>query len=203
MDCSKVGRLIYKLRKEKGMTQKQLADLLNISDKTVSKWERGMGCPDVTLLGMLSGILGVEIEKILAGELNPNDKDNGNMKRIKFYECTSCGNVMTSSGEASLSCCGRILEPLLAQPVDNEHQVTVEFDGEEYFITLEHDMLKEHYISFASLVTADRVLLIKLYPEQYAQFTMPKLRHSSALYVYCTKHGLFKYEPLHTLAVEL
>lgn len=201
MDYGKVGQLIYKLRKEKGMTQKQLADLLNISDKTVSKWERGMGCPDVTLLGMLSGILGVEIEKILAGELNPNDKDNGNMKRIKFYACTSCGNVMTSSGEASLSCCGRIIEPLQAQQASSEHQVTVEADGEEYFITLEHDMRKEHYISFAALVTADRVLLIKLYPEQYAQFSMPKMRHSSALYVYCTQHGLFNYEPLHTLVV--
>ena len=41
MDCSKVGKLILKLRKEKQMTQKQLAEAMNISDKTISKWERG------------------------------------------------------------------------------------------------------------------------------------------------------------------
>ena len=46
MDYNKVGRLIYDLRKEKGMTQKELAELLNLSDRTVSKWERGNGCPD-------------------------------------------------------------------------------------------------------------------------------------------------------------
>ena len=41
MDNAKIGRLIYALRKEKGMTQRQLAECMNISDKTVSKWERG------------------------------------------------------------------------------------------------------------------------------------------------------------------
>jgi transcriptional regulator with XRE-family HTH domain len=54
MDNSKVGELIYRLRKEKGLTQKQLADQMNISDRTISKWERGYGCPDVTLLPSLS-----------------------------------------------------------------------------------------------------------------------------------------------------
>ena len=50
MDCSKIGKLIYNLRKEKDMTLKQIADLMNISDKTISKWERGLGCPDISLL---------------------------------------------------------------------------------------------------------------------------------------------------------
>jgi transcriptional regulator with XRE-family HTH domain len=44
MNCDKVGKLIYNLRKEKNMTQKEIADLMNISDKTISKWERGLGC---------------------------------------------------------------------------------------------------------------------------------------------------------------
>ena len=66
MDCGKVGDLLYRLRREKNLTQKQVADQLNISDKTVSKWERGLGCPDVSLLGELSGLFGVNIEKILA-----------------------------------------------------------------------------------------------------------------------------------------
>ncbi|MEG2687220.1 MAG: helix-turn-helix transcriptional regulator, partial [Christensenellaceae bacterium] len=54
MDCKKVGILIRGLRKEKKLTQKQLADAMNISDKTISKWERGLGCPDVSLLHGLS-----------------------------------------------------------------------------------------------------------------------------------------------------
>ena len=58
MDCKKIGSLIYELRKDKNMTQKQIADLMNISDKTISKWERGLGCPDISLLPELSQILG-------------------------------------------------------------------------------------------------------------------------------------------------
>lgn len=72
MDCTRVGKLIFRLRKEKGLTQKQLADMMNISAKTVSKWECGMGCPDVSLLGELSEVLNVNIEKILEGNLETN-----------------------------------------------------------------------------------------------------------------------------------
>ena len=82
MNCVKVGNLIFAIRKEKGLTQKQLADAMNISDKTVSKWERGLGCPDVSLLTELSDTLGVNIEKILTGDLNPNDIIGGSMKRV-------------------------------------------------------------------------------------------------------------------------
>ena len=62
MDCKKVGSLILELRKEKNMTQKQLADLMNISDKTISKWERGLGCPDISLIPDLAQIFGVNID---------------------------------------------------------------------------------------------------------------------------------------------
>lgn len=92
MDCNRVGRLIFSLRKENNLTQKQLADALNISDKTISKWERGLGCPDVSLLHELSNVLSINIEKILLGDLEPNSVDGGNMKKIKFYICTSCNN---------------------------------------------------------------------------------------------------------------
>ncbi|HAL00573.1 MAG TPA: XRE family transcriptional regulator, partial [Exiguobacterium sp.] len=50
MDNEKIGQFIYTLRKEKDMTQKQLAEALYLSDRTISKWERGIGCPDITLL---------------------------------------------------------------------------------------------------------------------------------------------------------
>ena len=69
MDCGKVGALLYRLRTEMSMTQQQVADRLNISNKTISKWERGLGCPDVSLLGELSGLFQVNIEKILNGSV--------------------------------------------------------------------------------------------------------------------------------------
>ena len=104
MDCNKVGILIFELRKEKKLTQKQLSDMMNISDKTISKWERGLGCPDVSLLRELSQIFNVHIEKILSGDLEPNNTGGGNMKKIKFYMCQDCGNVITATGEAEVAC---------------------------------------------------------------------------------------------------
>ena len=93
MDNVKIGNLINKLRKEKGMTQLQLAERLHISDKTVSKWERGQGCPDVSLLTDLSRVFGVDLEKLLSGQLDTNEETGGNMKKLNFYVCPECGNV--------------------------------------------------------------------------------------------------------------
>ena len=68
MNTEKIGSLIAKLRKEKGLTQKELADQLHITDRAVSKWERGVGCPDISLLDDLANILGVSISSLLNGE---------------------------------------------------------------------------------------------------------------------------------------
>ncbi len=198
MDCSKVGILLLRLRKEKGMTQKQIADMMNISDKTISKWERGQGCPDVSLLKELSNIYGVNIEKILEGDLELNNTDTGNLKRIRFYVCPTCQTVINSTGNAEISCCGRKLSPLNAKPADAMHTATVEEIEGEYYIRFRHEMSKDHFLSFAAYVTSDRVLLVKLYPEQTASIRLPKLnggklgrKHSGKLYYYCSRHGLW------------
>ena len=68
MDKEKTGQLITELRKEKGLTQKQLADVLNVTDKAVSKWERGLSFPDISMLEPLSEVLDISIMEILAGE---------------------------------------------------------------------------------------------------------------------------------------
>jgi transcriptional regulator with XRE-family HTH domain len=195
MDCNKVGRLIQSLRKEKSMTQKDLAHLMNISDKTISKWERGLGCPDVSLLSELSKILGVNIEKILLGELNPNEQDRGNMKNMNFYACQGCGNVTTSMGAIGISCCGRILEPMLSKPENNEHEITVHEIEDDYFVTIQHEMSRDHYISFVAYISYDRLMFIKLYPEQNAELRFPKM-HGGTLYAYCNQHGLWKHEKM-------
>lgn len=68
MDKERTGQLITELRKEKGMTQKQLADALYVTDKAVSKWERGLSFPDISMLEPISEVLGISVMEILAGE---------------------------------------------------------------------------------------------------------------------------------------
>ncbi|WP_414150778.1 helix-turn-helix domain-containing protein [Acetobacterium carbinolicum] len=198
MDCTKVGILLKALRKEKEMTQKQVADRMHISDKTISKWERGLGCPDVSLLGELSELFEVNIEKILLGDLELNDMETGNLKRIRFYVCPNCGNVISTTGDAQLSCCGRKLAPLVAKPTDEKHSAMVEDDDGEYYITFDHEMSKDHFLSFVAYVSADRSLFIKLYPEQMAAVRLPAMsggklgkKYGSKLYYYCSRDGLW------------
>ena len=190
MNCEKIGRLIYQLRKEKSMTQKDLADLMNISDKTISKWERGLGCPDVSLLPELSQNLGVPIEELLSGSIELNETIGGNMKKIKFYVCPQCQNLMTTTGEANISCCGKKLEPLTAK-TDEKHQLTIEPIEDELYISSSHAMIKEHYIAFVAYVTGDKVFIVKQYPEWNLQFRFHKFGHGK-LYFYCSNHGLFQ-----------
>lgn len=189
MDYRKIGNLIQKLRKEKQLTQKELADRLTISDKTISKWECGLGCPDVSLLGELSLILGVDMKKLLTGDLNPNSKDTGNLKNIRFYVCQDCGNVSYSTGNSDLSCCGRKLEELAVNENDLG-DISIENDGYELYIHLNHPMEKQHYISFVAYVSMDKILFTKLYPEQTPELRVPYIGRGS-VYVFCTQHGLY------------
>lgn len=191
MDNEKIGRLLCRLRKERGLTQRELAEALHISDKTVSKWERGMGCPDVSLLGALSGALGVDVRALLAGELDPNEANGGNMKRIKFYVCPDCGNILTAAGAAQITCCGRTLEPLTPQRADEAHRLTVQSVEEDLYLTFPHEMRKDHFISFVACVTLDKALLVRLYPEQGSEARIPRLRGGGKLYHCCSRHGLF------------
>ena len=69
MDAKKIGKFIYQIRTEKRMTQKELAEQINVTDKAVSKWENGEGCPDVSLLPVLSKVLNVKILDLLEGNL--------------------------------------------------------------------------------------------------------------------------------------
>lgn len=192
MDLSKVGQLIYDLRREKGLTQKQLADQMGLSDKTISKWERGLGCPDVSLLADLSRIFGVHIEQILKGDLAPKDPDGGNMKRIQFFVCPQCGNTLTATTTADIFCCGRRLQALEPKEADQAHQPQLEEVDDEYFLTFDHPMTKAHYLGFAAWVSYDRVTLVKLYPEQAPDVRLPAQRRGE-LYVYCQAHGLMKW----------
>ena len=190
MDNEKIGKLIYGLRKERNMTQLQLSEILHISDKTVSKWERGQGCPDISLLVDLSCVLGVDMEKLLSGRLEANEERGGNMKKLNFYVCPECGNVITAMTEAGISCCGKKLQPLEAVKAPDEERLLVENIENDYYISSDHPMLKEHYISFVALLTGDTLTLKKQYPEWDLQVRIPGRTHGKLIW-YCTEHGLF------------
>ncbi len=190
MDCKKTGELIYQLRKDKNLTQKQVADKMNISDKTISKWERGVGLPDISLLRELAIILEVSVDSILSGEINTNDTLGGNMNKIKFYVCNKCNNLITTTGEATISCCGKTMEALIPNKANEDHSLKIEPVEDELFITSNHEMKKEHYISFVAYVRGDRALIVKQYPEWNLEFRLRK-QGRGKLYFYCTNDGLY------------
>lgn len=193
MDLNKVGKLLCNLRKIKGMTQKQVAERLGIQPKTVSKWETGHGFPDVSVISALSDILGVSERIILSGNLIQNAEEAGNMKKIKFYVCEHCGSVIQSTGECQVVCCGKPIEALTPVQVDDSHSVKVSEMEDDFYVEFNHEMKKEHFISFVAYVGFDRVLTIRLYPEQNPEVRFPRM-YRGKLYYYCNKHGLFKYK---------
>jgi DNA-binding XRE family transcriptional regulator/desulfoferrodoxin (superoxide reductase-like protein) len=194
MDCAKTGKLIYSLRKEQALTQRQLADRMNISDKAISKWERGLGCPDVSLLPELSKILGVNLGALLSGELSANDLVGGNMKKLRFYVCPNCGNLLTATADATVSCCGKSLQPLIPQKAEEGEKLSVEPIENDYFISTDHEMTREHHITFVALLTGDSIMLRKQYPEWNVQTRIPCFAHGTLVW-YCSRHGLF-YQPV-------
>lgn len=116
-----------------------------------------------------------------------------NMKRIKFYVCPQCGGFMQGMGESQIMCCGKQLHPLKSLKMNEEHEVSISEVENDYFITFNHEMTKEHFISFVSYVTFDKVLTVKLYPEQDSSVRFPRL-YGGKLYYYCSNHGYFEYD---------
>ena len=194
MNTYVTGSTIRNLREDRRMTQAELAEKLGVSSKTVSKWETAKGLPDITLLQPLAQALGISVIELMNGEHITNRNVSGNLRRCKFYVCPICGNIIHSTGNAVVSCCGVTLPPLEAEEAeeaDDDHAVTIEQVEDEHFITVRHPMTKEHFISFLAYVTCDRVQLVKLYPEGEAQ-TRLQMRGLGTLYYYCNRHGLYK-----------
>ena len=191
MNTYVTGTTIRQLRESRNMTQAELAEAIGVSSKTISKWETARGLPDITLLQPLSQALGISVIELMNGQHIINRNVSGNMLRGSFYVCPLCGNVIHSTGNTLVSCCGITLPALEAEEGDEAHPVAIETVEDEHFITVEHPMTKEHYISFVAFVTSDRLQLVKLYPEGNAETRM-QLRGIGTLYYYCNQHGLFK-----------
>ena len=167
------GQTIQMLREKRRMTQKQLADLLYISDKTVSKWETGKGLPDIMLLEPLAKALHVSVPELFSGTEIVNQNRTGNMLKTRFYVCPVCGNVISAAGEGAFHCCGILLPPLEPEEPDTAHDIIVTPMDGEYYVRMAHPMTKRHFISFFAAVTAERVTLVKLYPEQEPETRLP------------------------------
>ena len=193
MNTYVTGATIKLLRESRKLTQAELAEKIGVSSKTVSKWETAKGLPDISLLQPLAGALGISVIELMNGEHITNKNVSANMLRAKFYVCPVCGNVLHSMGDAVVSCCGITLPALEAEDADEHHKITIEKVEDEHFITVLHPMTKHHFISFLAFVTADRLQLVKFYPEGNAE-TRLQLRGRGKLYYYCNQHGLFKKE---------
>ena len=185
------GNTIKSIREAKGITQTQLAEMIGVTGKAVSKWETGKGLPDISLLQPLATALDISVMALMTGEQATNRNRAANMLRTKFYVCPVCGNILHAMGGALVSCCGITLPALEAEPFDEDHALTIEKVEDEHFVSVRHDMSKQHYISFLAFVTGDRMQFVKLYPEGEAQ-TRLQLRGRGFLYGYCNRHGLMK-----------
>ncbi|MBQ8081393.1 MAG: helix-turn-helix domain-containing protein [Clostridia bacterium] len=191
MDHYVTGAVIRELREKQHLTQNALAEKLCVSDKTISKWETGRGLPDISLIEPLAGALHISVPELLAGRAIINQNRSSNLLRSQIYVCPVCGNVIRAKGSALISCCGIELPALEAEEAVGEHMAAVEKTEGEYYVTLPHEMTKEHYISFLAYVTSDRFEMKALYPEGNAEARFFS-RGPGWLYFYCNRHGLYR-----------
>lgn len=190
MDQYITGAIIRELREKRGMTQAELAEKLFISDKTVSKWENGKGYPDISLLEPIAGVFGISVSELISGKAISNINISANMLRSKFYVCPVCGNAIHSMGEAVIHCHGMLLSPAQPEETDENHKIFIEGVEDEYFVRIEHDMTKKHYISFIAALSPDRIQMVKLYPEGNPEVRF-KTGGVKQLLFYCNRDGLF------------
>ena len=145
------------------------------------------------LLCALSNVLGTDVDIMLTVKIVKNVSENGYMKKLRFYVCSDCGNIITATSDAAVTCCGNRLTVLEPRKAEENERLKVEDTGGEWYVTSDHKMTKEHYISFAAYVSDSSVMMFKQYPEWSLQFNLPMYR-SGRLVWYCNRCGLFYQE---------
>lgn len=152
MNQIQTGQLIRQLRLARRMTQRTLAERIGVTDKAVSKWEHGCGVPDVETLPILADVLQADVKALLSGSLDEAKSASGNLRRVCFFVCPVCGNV-----------------------------IAVRDDG-EWYITSPHEMTRAHHIRFLAIVSTDIVCLRHLYPEWTLETRLPMLPHAKLIW---------------------
>lgn len=184
------GTVIKQLREKNKMTQLQLAEKLGVSDKTVSKWETAKGYPDITLLEPIADAFSISVTELISGNTVQNSNVSANMTKSKFYVCPICGNVIHCMGEAVINCHGVLMTAAEPEETDENHKISIERIEDEYYVQIEHEMTKSHYISFIAAVSSDRIQMVKLYPEGNAEARF-KISGVKRILFYCNRDGMF------------
>lgn len=184
------NEMLKKIRKQQKITQLQLAEILNVSDKAISKWETGRGFPDVTMIRKLADALNVSVIELLSGKQISNTNTCSNMLNSKIYTCPTCGNIIHTTGEAVISCCGKQLSIIKVNNVNEEHNMDIEKIENELYIKINHIMNKDHFISFVTYITSSSFEIVKFYPEMNAE-TRFRIKGHGSILAYCTKDGPF------------
>ena len=142
------------------------------------------------MIARLADILGVNERSLLDGSLTENKAESGNIQRTKFFVCPCCGSFLQGIGNAQIVCCGKTLQPLQMNKADEIHTCTITEIENDFYLEFPHEMRKGHYIQFLSYIGFDRVLTVRLYPEQDCAVRIPKAYGGRIVY-YCNQHGLF------------
>ena len=117
-------------------------------------------------------------------------REKNNMTKSKFYVCPICGNVIHSMGEAVINCHGVLMTAAEPEETDENHKISIERIEDEYYVQIEHEMTKNHYISFIAAVSSDRLQMVKLYPEGNAEARF-KISGVKRILFYCNRDGMF------------
>lgn len=120
-----------------------------------------------------------------------NQNVSANCRRSVFHVCPSCKNIVWSMGEATVNCCGNVLQPLAALRNDGALKAAVEVADGCQRIHVDHPMSKDDHLLFIACVGDDLVRIKRLYPEQEARAEFP-LQGPSQVYVYGTDCGLVR-----------
>ena len=184
------GAVIRQLREKNKLTQIQLAEKLGVSDKTVSKWENQRGLPDIALLEPIAEAFGISVTELISGNTIHNANVSANMLRSRFYVCPVCGNVIHGMGESVIHCHGVFLLPSEPEPSDEDHMIFIEKVEDEYYVRIDHEMTKTHYISYIAALSSDRCQMVKLYPESNAEARF-MIRGIKRICFCCNRDGSF------------
>lgn len=190
MNLTEFGSFIRTRRRELGISQQALADMLGLSAKAVSKWECGKGFPDVDNLPLLARALEVDIKALLAADAEDAQAVSENLRNLQFYICPVCGRFHMAMKGAQITCCRLILKAAAAQKADDAHAVSITENDGDWYLESEHPMEKGHYLSFGAFLNTDTCIFKKCYPQWDFRVRIPKIGHGIFLW-YCTEHGLF------------
>ncbi|MDO4564356.1 MAG: helix-turn-helix transcriptional regulator [Clostridia bacterium] len=186
---NETGNKIRKLRLEKGLTQRELAESIGVCAKTVSKWECGGGLPDVGLLPPLCKALQCDASALLDDGLSEGSAAVINLRKARFYRCPVCKSFCLGFGNGAVSCCGRRLAPLEPSKAKEPQVPDISLSDGEWFISSGMPMTKEDYVEFIAFAGQDGFLLFPQYPEWELNARIPAHSHGT-LFWYSQRDGL-------------